>query len=514
MISRVGIFFIIIFMIAGCEAAANNPTPSPSPTVTQTELPTETLAPSATASPTPSPTITASPSPIPTETQIPTETATATATPPPAVPFVFDNWERVELPASIKSGIDQPYLLFSNSNDKQTIQNLSTPKPNTNREVIYIAPGSNPFQRIPLLELESEAPSLVFPSKNGKGIAYFHESGLNSGLYLLDMTNGLSARIINLPSLAQRGFFSEPSWHPSGDHFVISLDAGYALDLYIYERDGSGRKNITESGAYEFWPAYSPDGKWLAFVSDSATCPTWQPDSGGCDPLIDTPPAGGEVYVMNMDTGELSSISDDRVYEKPYWIDDHTLVYIVFDPANLLNPSREIWLKDMNSGELKQIQIEGEAASGLYLSESFSSDASQLVLQRATESGSEVVLMTTDNEVIRIRDDISFPRYGMSATWNPDNSRFALGGLNGQCPYGIRVYDADFNAVATGNPPPSMCQPIYSANGAYIAFSGINPKIDGRLDIYVTNFNGFAAQNITADLDGLTHLVGWLNPDS
>jgi Tol biopolymer transport system component len=68
----------------------------------------------------------------------------------------------------------------------------------------------------------------------------------------------------------------------------------------------------------------------------------------------------------------------------------------------------------------------------------------------------------------------------------------------------------DFGYVARGNPPPSMCEPVYAPDGSLLAFTGVNPRQDGRLDIYVANANGFGAQNLTANLRGNINLLGWV----
>lgn len=64
--------------------------------------------------------------------------------------------------------------------------------------------------------------------------------------------------------------------------------------------------------------------------------------------------------------------------------------------------------------------------------------------------------------------------------------------------------------TADGNPPPSMCEPTYSPNGSLLAFTGVNPRIDGRVDVYVANANGYGAQNLTANLRGQIKMLGWV----
>ena len=86
----------------------------------------------------------------------------------------------------------------------------------------------------------------------------------------------------------------------------------------------------------------------------------------------------------------------------------------------------------------------------------------------------------------------------------------ALGGRNGQCPYGLVVMTEDMQIISAPNPPPTACDPAFSPDGAWIAFSGINPQIDGRFDLYVTNPSGYGAVNLSANLRGQIRVLGWV----
>jgi hypothetical protein len=37
----------------------------------------------------------------------------------------------------------------------------------------------------------------------------------------------------------------------------------------------------------------------------------------------------------------------------------------------------------------------------------------------------------------------------------------------------------------------------------------VNPRIDGRVDVYVATVNGFGAVNLTGSLRGSIKLLGW-----
>jgi Tol biopolymer transport system component len=513
-----GIF--VILTLAGCNMVAITETPvsiapssSPTeaiattvaPTNTETEPPTATQTPTETATATLSPTMTLSP----------TITPTASITPAPEIPFFADQLSIVDtMPDFLIDGIDSPLILFTNSNNQSTIRNIATAQPENTVQILYVTQAGS-LDRTAILELEANEDNLFFPAANGNAIAYFLPRGVAAGLYILNIVSpsgfSSSTRIWTTTALSQRGILSEPVWTSDGEALAVTLQTAYDLDIFLYPRDGAMRTNITDSPSYDFWPAFSPDGHFMAFVSDRATCPSWNPaDANACDALTEPAPYGGTVYLMDLTTNEVRQVSDQFVTEPPRWINDNLLVIAAGDQTDLLNPQRSLYLANIGAETVEQVQMEGDSASVQYLSDAWSPDGTRLIFQRATANETEIVLMTADGELIRRRsEDLSFPRFGVSIAYSPLGDRIALGGVGGRCPYGIRVSERDFSWVATGNSP-IICNPSFSADGQAIVFTGVTSEVDGRLDIYSTNAEGFGMVNLTADLRGMNTLIGWI----
>ncbi|NWF70411.1 MAG: PD40 domain-containing protein [Chloroflexi bacterium] len=504
----------LLLWTAACQGLA---APTATPTATATATVTATLT--ASATPTQSATATASATPTPTATitqtpsltPIPSATPHPSLTPQPTVSVPFDNWELFDVIEALEDGISTPLIAFLNQNNRETIRNLSTAQPQTDNETLYYVAPDGSFARTAVLSLTAPTNNQLYISRNGLSIAYFRDdpAGFNSGLYVVDLRTGFSSRFLALASLVQRGIFSVPAWTADGRRLAIALATGYDMDIFSVGVDGSGWQNLTAAGSYEWWPSWSADGRYLLFVSDRARCPSWIPgDTNACDALSTPPPSSGNVFVLDTATNELRQIADIWVNEAPQWVNNTTIAFASGDPL-LGDSERRLWLADARSGQLREVRLPNGSDGPLRLSPAWSADGRRVLFQSAG-TAAEIIMMGTDGILIGRTSELNFARFSMAAAWSPDGTRVAIGGVEGQCPYGIIVYNEAFESVRRGTPPPSMCNPAFSPDSLWLAFSGLISTVDGRVDIYVANNNGGGAVNLTSDLRGQTDFVGWV----
>ncbi|MEZ4667252.1 MAG: hypothetical protein R3E39_04930 [Anaerolineae bacterium] len=506
-----------LLLASSCQALSA-PTPTPTPTATASAT--------ATSSFTPTPTLTATESP-PTLTPTATLTSTATSTqtisptpsitPQPTVGFVFDNWALVDVSENILTNLNSPLLAFINQNDRDNIPNQGTPQPATGLETLYYVSPTDSSQRIAIAQLPASSEDQVYISANGQSIAYFENDGTGqrTGLYVLDLENRLSGRILPISSLVQRSFFSEPAWTRDGSRLAIALATGYDIDIFSIEKDNSNLTNLTQNGSYDVWPSWSPDGRYLMFVSDRARCPSWIPgDPQACDLAKELPPLqGGEVgniYIIDVESGETRQMSSEWLSEPPHWLNNTTVVFASGDPTLGEPAQRKLWIGDVPTLQVQEVKLADGSDYPIRLSETWKRDGSAVIYQSVSNNGSEVIAVRRDGTLIGRTNELAFPRFGMSASWIGDGTRLAVGGVNGQCQYGARVLDDQFNFITRGNPPPGMCNPTYSPDGRWLAFTGVNPRVDGRVDVFVANPNGSGAINLTGSLRGAISFIGWV----
>jgi Tol biopolymer transport system component len=501
---------LVLVLLAACQPVAT-PTPTPTETFMPTASATPTLRPTLTPSVTPSPTASATPtvSATSTQTETPTITPTPSNTPGPSISFIGDTWERVEFSDSLLTSLTvNPFIAFVNENNRDSVGDVRTPQPATGLQTLYyVSPGVTNL--VPILEMSAATGNQIYIAPTGDVFAYFRSDTTAPGLYVVDLAANFSSRAFPVSSMNQRGFSSVPVWSPNGASLAFAVATGYDMDIITVGRDGLNPRAVAQSGAYEFFPAWSPDGQSMLFVSDRATCPSWLPgEPNTCDGTGAQPPIGGNLYVLDVGTGQVNRLSNQFITEQPRWINNRQISFSSGDPA-FGDPQRTLWLADIVEGSAREIRIATGADAAIKLGEAWTADASLVLFQVASDT-TEIVLVNSAGAEIGRLSDLLFPRFGMTAAWSPDGRRVAIGGTGGQCPFGVIVLSNALDVVARGNPPPSMCDPTYSRDGRFIAFTGINPRLDGRIDVYFANSNGFGAQSVSASLRGQNALLGWV----
>jgi Tol biopolymer transport system component len=126
------------------------------------------------------------------------------------------------------------------------------------------ADGSDPHQ------IAAGDPNNYYPrwSPDGQQIAFLStRNGSASGtaeLYVIGAESGSARRL--LPDLMNVQRFN---WSPNGLQLIFAAKpTGDVFQIYVVNLDGTGLTKLTDTTTNEIFPAYSPDGQSIVFVSD------------------------------------------------------------------------------------------------------------------------------------------------------------------------------------------------------------------------------------------------------
>lgn len=142
----------------------------------------------------------------------------------------------------------------------------------------------------------------IWPSPDGKWVVHDDKRGR---LWLLEVATGRNRMIDDARGAPRYPLFEDLSWAPDGSAFALAAydsDSGDRRRVAVYRLPNGERTLLTSRRYDSFTPAFSPDGRWLYFVSDrhlQAVNPSpWGDRNMG--PFLDK---RGRVYALSLQAG-------------------------------------------------------------------------------------------------------------------------------------------------------------------------------------------------------------------
>jgi Tol biopolymer transport system component len=158
-------------------------------------------------------------------------------------------------------------------------------------------------------------------------------------LDLLDVASGRVGREIHFPHLGQ---ILHPAYSPDGRYVAFAALNGGWTDLFLYDLQSDSLRQLTHDAYADLEPAWSPDGRKLAFVTDrySTNLPTLTPGNyrlAVIDPFTDS-------------IAQLPSFPDAKNIN-PQWSPDGNSIYFLSDRDGITN----IYKLDVATGQQSQV---------------------------------------------------------------------------------------------------------------------------------------------------------------
>jgi Tol biopolymer transport system component len=250
--------------------------------------------------------------------------------------------------------------------------------------------------------------------------------------------------------------------------------------------DGSNQTRLTNSRGWDTDPAWSPDGKRIAFWSA-------RDDPDGEIHIR-------EIYVMNADGSGVTRLTHNLIWNTdPAWSPDGKR--IVFHHKEDTNGDGDINYAD--TGEIYVMNADGSGQANLTNNPaddsepSWSPDGKRITFWSYRNGTRGIYIMNADGSgQTRL---INLGSSGGAPAWSPNSEYIVFSFLTELKEYEIYRINNDGSGLTelTNNPGIDNRDPDWSPDGRHIIFDVRESNPSGQYEIYIMNSDGSGLTNLT-----------------
>ena len=230
-------------------------------------------------------------------------------------------------------------------------------------------------------------------------IAFSSDRDGNLEIYTIDTDGANLVRLTNHPARD-----TQPAWSPDGRKIAFTSDRrnGFSLEIYVMNADGEKPVQLTTDhppAVNDESPSWSPDGTKIAFASNRG-------DSY-------------DIYVMDADGNNLVQLTKGRAKEvSPCWSPNG--MKIVFTSSGNVLKS-EIYVMDADGANPVNLTQNPEA---LNKNPSWSPDGRRIAFESWGVGNHDIYVMDADGKnVVQLNDNFAWDAF---PAWSPDGNHIAF----------------------------------------------------------------------------------------
>ena len=243
--------------------------------------------------------------------------------------------------------------------------------------------------------------------------------------------------------------------------FTSDRDTPNSLEIYSMNPDGTGVSRLTDSPGVDYAPAWSPDGKRVAFVSvrhdpdgeiyvmnadgsgvqrvtvsegvDGA--PTWAKDGKRIAFVSTRQDPAGDIYTMNDDGSGVTRVTTFLGTDHdPAWSPDGKQIAFVSTRDGVADQTTDLYLLTLDGRQVSRLTSENVSV----YDPSWAPGGKQIAYHTAFDAGddpvltSDVFVLTLDGLLVtRITDGPGNSGNDLAPSWSPDGKQIAYVNVRG-----------------------------------------------------------------------------------